>query len=623
MSIKKEKNMNGVNFASVNIKGGFWYEKQKMNENVTINAVYDRFYDTGRVEAFACKWKEGEGSTVRPHFFWDSDVAKWIEGASYIMQKQDRPDLEEKIEHIIDMIEENQWEDGYVNSYFTVIKEETRFTNRDRHELYCCGHLIEAAIAYYNATGKDRFLKIMLRYVDLVDRLFHIENSAGFETPGHEEIELALFRLYGLTKDEKHLTLAKHFLDRRGNSEKDGNDGNLDRRYNIAGEYSQSHKPVREQREAVGHSVRAHYLYTAMADHARVTGEPEMLEACRALFEDIVNKKMYITGSSGSSHLGEAYTKPYDLPNETAYAETCAAISLLYFADRMLKTELDGKYADIVERALYNGVLSGVSLSGKAFFYENPLEINLRNHGRHGRNLFEAERKFDRLPITQRVEVFGCSCCPPNINRLLSSIGDYLYSAEGGTIAVNQFAESDASMGNMKISQTTNYPFDGRVEIKTEGVKTLKIRIPGWCGKYTVSADHRIEKGYAVIENPASTVCVEFDMPARLVYANAEAFCNAGRAAVCRGPIVYCAEAQDNGTNNLNALVLDSALDAKVIADSFTGLPELEVTGKMTVTGDALYSSEPPKYEPRRIRLIPFNSFANRGSDSMLVWFRV
>ena len=615
--------MDNVNFSNVNSTGGFWYEKQKMNENITINAVYDRFYDTGRVEAFACKWKEGDESVVRPHFFWDSDVAKWIEGAAYIMQKQSRPELEEKIEHIIDMIEENQWDDGYINSYFTVVKEETRFTNRDRHELYCCGHLIEAAIAYYKATGKDRFLKIMLRYVDLVDRIFRIENSATFETPGHEEIELALFKLYELTGDEKHLALAKHFVDRRGNSDKDGNDGNLDRRYNIAGEYSQSHLPVREQREAIGHSVRAHYLYTAMADYAKVTGDPEMLEACRALFEDIVNKKMYITGSSGSSHLGEAYTKPYDLPNETAYAETCAAISLVYFADRMLKAELDGKYADILERALYNGVLSGVSLDGKAFFYENPLEINIRNHKRHGKNLLEMHKKSDRLPITQRVEVFSCSCCPPNINRLLPSIGDYLYSAEDSTVAVNQFANSDAVIGDMKISQTTNYPFDGKIEIKTKGVKTLKVRIPGWCEKFSISADYAVEKGYAVIENPADTVSVELEMSARLVYANAEAFHNAGRAAVCRGPIVYCAEAQDNGTDNLNALVVNSALDAKLIEDSFTGLPELEVAGKIAVSGDALYSSEPPRYEARRIRLIPFNSFANRGSDSMLVWFRV
>ena len=615
--------MNNVNFSNVNITGGFWYEKQKMNENVTINAVYDRFYDTGRVEAFACKWKEGDESVVRPHFFWDSDVAKWIEGAAYIMQKQSRPDLEEKIEHIIDMIEENQWEDGYINSYFTVVKEETRFTNRDRHELYCCGHLIEAAIAYYRVTGKDRFLKIMLRYVDLVDRLFRVENSAAFETPGHEEIELALFKLYELTKDEKHLTLAKHFIDRRGNSKKDGNDGNLDRRYNIAGEYAQSHLPVRKQTEAIGHSVRAHYLYTAMADYARITEDPTMLEACRTLFEDIINKKMYITGSCGSSFLGEAFTKGYDLPNEKAYTETCAAISLAYFADRMLKTELNGKYADIVERALYNGALSGVSLDGKAFFYENPLEINLFNHGRHGNNLLEMQKKFDRLPITQRVEVFGCSCCPPNINRLLASIGDYLYSADGDTVAVNQFAQSDAQIGNMKISQITNYPFDGKVEIKAEGVKTLKVRIPGWCEKYTISANYKLENGYAVIEDPASSVTVEFDMPVRLVYANAEVFHNAGRVAVCRGPIVYCAESKDNGTDNLNALIIEGVNNASIIEDSFSGLPEIELDGKISVSGSSLYSFEPPKYEARRIRFIPFNSFANRGADNMLVWFRI
>ncbi len=613
--------MNNIPFSSIDITDGFWYEKQKLNEKVTINAVYDRFFDTGRVEAFDCKWVEGS-ELPKPHFFWDSDVAKWIEGAAYIMKKQPRPDLEEKIEHIIDMMEKNQWEDGYINSYYTVMTDEKRFTNRDRHELYCCGHLIEAAIAYYDATRRDRFLNIMLKYVDLVDQIFRVENSAAFSTPGHEEIELALFKLYALTKDEKHLNLAKHFIDARGCSENDSNDKLLDRRYNIAGEYSQSHLPVREQREAKGHSVRAHYLYTAMADYALATGDEKMLEACRALFEDIANKKMYITGSCGSTSIGEAFTKPYDLPNEKAYTETCAAISLVYFADRMLKTELDSKYADIIERALYNGVLSGLSLDGKGFFYENPLEINLFNHGRHGKNLLQEQKKFDRLPITQRVEVFGCSCCPPNLNRLLASIGDYLYSAEDDTLAVNQFANSEALFDGMKIRQTTDYPRNGKIVIETEGVKTLKIRIPGWCEKYSVSAEYRIEKGYAVIEDPAAVITVEFDMPIKLVYTNADVFHDIGRAAVTRGPIVYCAEGQDNGTDNLNALILDRELDAKATDNSFSDLPEIEVNGRITVTSNALYSYDSPRYEAKKIHLIPYNAFANRGADNMLVWIR-
>ena len=614
--------MENIKYSSVTITGGFWYEKQKLNENVTINAVYDRFYDTGRVEAFACRWRDGDETTVKPHFFWDSDVAKWIEGASYILKKQSRPDLEEKIEHIIDMIEANQWEDGYINSYFTVTETENRFVNRDRHELYCCGHLLEGAIAYYEATGRDRFLNLMLRYVELVDRIFREENSAAFETPGHEEIEIALFRLYRLTGDEKHLRLAKHFIDRRGCSGKDGNDGNIDQRYNIAGAYSQSHLPVREQTEAVGHAVRAHYLYTAMADYANITGDTEMAKACRTIFDDIVNKKMYITGSCGSSFLGEAYTKAYDLPNEKAYTETCAAISLVYFADRMLKNELNAAYADVLERALYNGALSGVSLDGKCFFYENPLEINLRNHGRHGKNLLEASKKYDRLPKTQRVEVFGCSCCPPNINRLLASVGDYLYSAEGDTLAVNQFAESNASFGGMKIKQTTDYPKSGRITLESEGVKTLKIRIPGWCKNYSISASHTVENGYAVIENPAPQIKVNFDMPVTPVYNNVESFHNAGRAALTRGPVVYCAEAQDNVTDNLNALSLCDELDATLEDSTLFVLPTVEVNGKLTETSEELYSAEKPTQKNVRIKLIPYCGFANRGADSMLVWLR-
>ena len=615
--------MNNIPFSKVELKNGFWYEKQKLNEDVTINAVYDRFYDTGRVEAFACKWSEGCEDTVKPHYFWDSDVAKWIEGAAYIMARENRPDLEEKIEHVIDMIEENQWEDGYINSYFTVVKNENRFTNRDRHELYCCGHLIEAAIAYYRATGKDRFLKIMEKYVDLVDRIFREENSANFATPGHEEIEIALFKLYELTKDEKHLRLAKHFIDARGCSPKDTNEDMLDKRYNIAGEYAQSHIPVREQREAIGHAVRAHYLYTAMADYARITGDEAMAEACRALFDDIVNKKMYITGSCGSSFLGEAYTKAYDLPNEKAYTETCAAISLAYFADRMLKLELDSRYADIVERALYNGVISGVSLDGKGFFYENPLEINLFNHGRHGKNLLNMQKKFDRLPITQRVEVFGCSCCPPNINRLFASLGDYIYSAEGDTVAVNQFAANEAKLGDMEIEQITDYPVSGKVTIKTKGVKTLKVRIPGWCKKYDISADYRIEKGYAVIDAPAGEIEIDFDMPVELVYTNTAAFHNIGRAAVCRGPIVYCLEGQDNGTANLNALVIDSDIKATVKCGKVTSLPEIELAGKERIAGDSLYSTEAPKICDKTLKFIPYHAFANRGRDNMLVFVPV
>ena len=614
--------MNNIPFSQIKLKDGFWYEKQKLNEDVTINAVYDRFYDTGRVEAFDCKWTDGCEDVVKPHFFWDSDVAKWIEGASYIMTNQSRPDLEEKIEHIIDMIEKNQWEDGYINSYFTVVKDENRFFNRDRHELYCCGHLIEAAIAYYRATGKDRFLKIMEKYVDLVDRIFREENSANFSTPGHEEIEIALFKLYELTKDEKHLRLAKYFVDARGCSPKDTNEDMLDLRYNIAGEYAQSHIPVREQREAIGHAVRAHYLYTAMADYARITGDEAMGEACRALFDDIANKKMYITGSCGSSFLGEAYTKAYDLPNEKAYTETCAAISLAYFADRMLKLDLDSRYADIVERALYNGVISGVSLDGKGFFYENPLEINLFNHGRHGKNLLNMQKKFDRLPITQRVEVFGCSCCPPNINRLFASLGDYVYSAEGDTVAVNQFTANEAKLGDMEIEQITDYPVSGKVTIKTKGVKTLKVRIPGWCKKYVISAEYRIEKGYAVIDAPAGEIELDFDMPVAFVYSNPAAFHNAGRVAVCRGPVVYCAEGRDNATENLNALVVDTAGEAALVNSALTRLPEIELSAKAPVEEADLYSSEPPRYEDRVLRLIPYHAFANRGSDNMLVWLR-
>ena len=605
MSIKQ------IGFANTELTGGFLSHIEKLNEDVTIGAVYDRFNETGRVKAFSCTWKEGEPN--RPHIFWDSDVAKWIEGASYVLAKHPDEDLTSKIESVIDDIEKNQWDDGYVNSYYTTIEPQNRFTVRGNHELYCCGHLIEAAVAYYEATGRDRFLKIMMKYADLVDRIFRVEKSAAFQTPGHEEIEIALFRLYRCTKLEKYLTLAKFFVDMRGSNELDKPIAG-----GIYGLYQQD-VPPREAREAVGHSVRACYFYASMADYALETGDEEIAESCRQIWNDIATSKMYISGGIGSTCYGEAFTVPYDLPPESAYTETCAGIALIYFSQRMFLLEKDAKYADVIERLLYNGVISGLSISGDCFFYENPLEINLRNHYK-----IKATSNQIRLPITQRVKVFGCSCCPPNLNRLLASVGDYLYAADGDEIYVNQFAKSSAKANGIEIRTETDYPFSGRVSISAPGASKIHVRIPGWCTGFTASGQYTVENGYAVFFSDSATV--DFDIPVSIVSSDSRVWDNSGKVAVIRGPVVYCAEGADNNAVDFHMLSLSpaSAKDAAVLQAGPSGLPEIEIDACMKLPangGKLYYPAERSEYAPFKLHMIPYYSFANRGEDDMLVWF--
>lgn len=592
-----------LSYQNVKLKNGFLFDKQLLNENVTINAVYNRFYDTGRVSAFACDWQEGQPK--KPHIFWDSDVAKWMEGASYILHKKNDPDLVEKIEWVIDQIEKNQCEDGYFNSYFITCAPEKRFTNRDWHELYCAGHLMEAAVAYYEVTGKDRFLKLMAKYVDCIEKAFVTEKTASFATPGHQEIELALIRMYRATDDLRYLKLAKYFLDNRGYEELP------------VTKTSQSHLPVREQTEAIGHCVRACYMYSAMADLALETDDRELYETCKAAFTDIVTKKMYVTGGVGSTRLQETFTIGYDLLNDKAYAETCAAIALMFFAHRMLRFENDSIYADLIEKILYNAMISGLSLDGKSFFYENPLEINLNNYKR-----FISRDHMERFAITQRVEVFSCSCCPPNLNRVLSSLGNYIYGYEGDTVYVNQFAGSEAGIHNMKITQTTDFPKSGKIVLQTENVGTLCVRIPAWCEEYTVSAPYTVKNGYAVIENPTGTVTVDLKITPYIVGSNPEIYANNGKAAVCCGPFVCAGEAIDN-VENLHSLFIDRNFKAEIEYDDTLCGYTVKVKAFRRKAEAALYSRYAENFEDFTLKMIPFAAFANRGETNMCVWFGV
>jgi len=604
-----------TDYRNVTISDGFWKRKYDMNRDITLNAVYDRFDETGRIEAFKCSWKEGMPN--RPHIFWDSDVAKWMEGAACVLAKYDIPELKAKVESIIDDIVENQGDDGYFNIYYTVVEPNNRFTNRDHHELYCAGHLMEAACAYYQATGEDRFLKAMMKYADYIEKVFVEEQSAAFVTPGHEEIELALYKLYRCTGIEKYLKLSEFFINKRGAS------NDKDKPILNHPKYAQNHVPVREQTEAFGHSVRAVYLYSGMADIAYETGDKVLADTCRSLFEDMTERKMYITGGLGSTHIGEAFTIPYDLPNDRAYAETCASIGMIFFADRMMKLEHKSKYADIIELELYNGAMSGVSLSGDAFFYENPLEINLSD-----RTKITATVETERYPITQRQKVFGCSCCPPNINRLLSYVEGYFYTNDNGTVYIDQFAPSTFTDGDTKVEVITDYPNSGKLEIKANC--PVMVRIPGWCKTLKASAPYTVtENGYASFDcadcNTNMDITVEFEMKPMLVQSSVNVYKNIGKAALRYGPMVYCAEALDND-GDVHTLYIDvkEAENAEVSYDDFFGAPVITAKGyRRTDAENKLYyplNESPAVMDETKIKLIPYFGFANRGETNMLIF---
>ena len=595
--------------SSVKLTGGYLFDKQELNRKITVEAVYDRFFETGRIGAFKLEWREGDEK--KPHIFWDSDVAKWMEGAAYILA--DHPDaaLEAKVDGIVADIKKNQQPDGYFNIYYTVVEPGKRFTNRDRHELYCAGHLMEAAVALDECLGKSDLLVCMEKYADCIKREFIDEKTASFSTPGHEEIELALVRMYNHTKNKKYLDMAAFFINTRGAVEEQ-----------MQGFYDQSHLPVREQSEAVGHAVRAMYLYTGMARLAGKTGDEALVAACKRLWADATEKKMYVTGGLGSTHVGEAFTVAYDMPNDTAYTETCAAIGLMLFANAMQAVDNDAKYADITERAMYNGMMSGLSLDGKGFFYENPLEINLFERFSVEGNGRSFKAMIRRLPITQRPEYFKCSCCPPNIVRLFPRFGNYIYGYEANTLYINQFVSSTLSEGGVECVMTTDYPRSGVVRVRASGADKVAIRIPSWCREFKLNAPYTVERGYAVAEYSGGELVAEMDMSARAVWADPRVRRDAGRLCITRGPIVYCAEGVDNG-DDLHRFSIPSELNCAEKENALFGLPTLEIDAyEAVISNGGLYTYSAPEKKKTRLTLIPYNCFANRGESDMLVWLR-
>lgn len=603
-----------LTYDKIDITGGFWQEKQTLIRETTIWNVYKRFSDTGRFEAFKLDWKEGMPN--RPHYFWDSDVAKWLESVAYLTKKKREPELEKIVDDIVDDIERGRLENGYFNIYFELFEPENIFKKRGCHELYCAGHLIEAAVAYDEATGKRKFLNLMEDYARYIKKVFMDEQSAAFDSPGHEEIELALVKLYDYTKNRDWLDLALFFINSRGSQAKLPEGDSYHR-----GTHIQDHLPVREQFTAEGHAVRACYLYCAMADLALRENDEGLRNACDKLFGNITGRKMYITGGIGSTSNCEEFEEDFRLPNDTAYCETCAALALALFARRLERIDADARYADTVERVIYNSFLSGLSLDGKSFFYENAQEIDLEK-----RKIVRGalhENRNTHFPITQRVEVFGCSCCPPNVTRFISSIGDFVYNYDDGTVYVNQYMDSTADIDGLKIVQKTNYPYDGKVALTIiGGNRRMALRIPSWCRMWTLTLNGKVVtaepvKGYVFVDMAdGDGIVLDMRLDVRVVHADPRVAADRGMRAVTYGPFVMCIEGVDNGGSLTDVKLVGNT--GTVGFDESLGLPCVYFPAVRGET-DGLYS-DTVRSTRFTAKMIPYFAFANRGECDMRIW---
>lgn len=615
------KSSSFIPFSKVDLYDGFWRDRYELNKNVSINNVRIRFEDSHRFDAMRFNYlKNGH----KPHIFFDSDVAKWMEAVAYLMEKDPETMREHEIlcEELIACMEQAQRPDGYLNSEHQQISPHLIFRERWRHELYCAGHLIEAAIAYHKATGRDRFLAIMERYCDCIERVFIKEKSAGFTTPGHEEIELALFKLWKHTGKEKYRTMAEYFLTERGKHPEETIPSQL------TPHTWQDNTDIYHLSEAHGHSVRALYFYSGIADMALANNDEVLYNNLETVFEDITERKMYVTGGVGSTRIYEGFTVPYDLPNHTAYTESCCAIAMMLFASRMRHIEKKAKYGHVMERVLYNSMLSSTSLDGKAFFYENPLEIALPEYNRE---VGAIPDRRERLPITQRVEVFGCSCCPPNINRFFGEFGSYLCVDDGDGLCIEQYVASDMQTPYGALRIREQYAIDGKVEISSDNytAKTISLRVPEWCKRVTATRNGEaielaIIDGYAAVEvDGAFTLALDFHIAPRFVAANPNVRSNAGRVALCYGPVVYCLEKADNGERlNRIEIAIDSLSDAKYERD-FHKLYSISLPAYRAADNQNLYfDAEESSLIPITAKFIPYFAFANRGESDMLVWVR-
>ena len=561
--------------------------------------------------------------------FQDSDVAKWLEAAAYSLSIKPNPDLEKRCDDFIETIGQAQHDDGYLNTYFTVKAPEKRWTNlREAHELYCAGHMIEAAVAYAEATGKTALLEIMCRLADHIYDRFIVQNLPGYG--GHPEIELALMRLYYTTANEKYLELAEHFINTRGVDSDFYIKERAQNPWDVWGndpqekEYLQNHLPVRQQDTAVGHAVRAVYLYSGMADVAKKTNDTSLTQVCKTLWRNIADRRMYITGAIGSSYEGEAFTEDYHLPNDTAYAETCASIGLIFFARRMLDLEPNSEYADIMERALYNCVLAGMELDGTRFFYVNPLEVLPGISGK---------AKTHKHSLPQRPKWFSCACCPPNVARLLTSIGSYAWGLDDNIVYSHLFLSSALSLDSGNLSLKTAYPNNSQLVYSFQPKEsamplTLAVRLPSWSDNAEIllngkPIEYSEKNGYAFIQYDFTRddmLTVNFAMSAKRTYSHTQVSSNSGKTAFSFGPLVYCAEGVDNANNVLSLFVKKNGTVKTQQTDILGGVCQLIAEGYTAKTESSLYSNTPPTLAPCEIVLTPYYTWGNRGLTQMRVW---
>ncbi len=615
-----------VTFTSVHFSDNFWLPRLETNREVTIPFALDQSEETGRLKNFEIAGGAAEGEFCSIYPFDDSDVYKIIEGASYALNIRRDPELEGFLDDLIAKIAAAQEEDGYLYTARTIEQDPpVQWTEGPRwsnlylgHELYNMGHFYEAAVAHHLATGKRNMLDLAIKNADLITSVFGPGKKAG--VPGHQEIEIGLVKLYRITGNQKYLDLAKHFLDQRGREE--GRE--------LFGQYSQDHLPILDQDEAVGHAVRAVYMYSGIADVAALTGDAGYIKTVDRIWENVVSKKLYITGGIGARGGGEAFGPNYELPNASAYAETCAAIANAFWNHRMFLLHGDSKYIDVLEKVIYNGMLSGVALSGDLFFYPNPLE----SFGQHERSSW-----------------FNCACCPSNISRFMPSIPGYAYAQRANSLYVNLFvdSETDIVMNNKNISviQETEYPWDGKVRIRLEPESEMKfavhVRIPGWALEQPVPSDlyHFIDnidkaptlmvngetipvsldKGYVQIKRTwreGDTIELNLPMPVRRVASHTEVKENRGKIALIRGPIVYCAEWPDN-LGHVSNLVLSD--DAELLTEMRDDL----LNGVKVIKGQALalfgFEDETTvRREIQEFTAIPYYAWAHRGPGEMAVW---
>ncbi len=622
-----------VPFAEVRITGPFWRERLETVLGRTIPSQHAKLDEVGILESLKLPQpppplaipRNAHGFTVQ--VFWDSDVGKWIEAASYALSHRREPDIEAKIDAIVDDLARAQSPDGYLNCWYNGREPDRRWTNlRDNHELYNAGHLLEGAIAYFRATGRRRFLDIMERYVDHIAARFGTGPGQKRGYPGHQEIELALVKLYRLTGDRRRLDLAAYFIDERGRQPHYFTEEALARGDDPAAywaktyEYNQSHVPVREQTKMVGHAVRGMYMAAAMADLAFELGDDDLKRACEALWRDVTTAQMYVTAGLGPSESNEGFTQPYDLPNETAYAETCASVALAFWAHRMLHLDLDGRYADVMELALYNGALSGLSREGTHYFYANPLE----SRGQHRRWAWHV-----------------CPCCTMNASRLVASIAGYAISRSDDGVAFHIYGgfETAISLGGVEVTLRDSgaYPWSGDLRIEVEPAAPtsfdLKLRIPGWAKGASVTingepASVTPERGYATIRrrwNRGDSVTLRLPMPPERLYAHPNVRTDVGRVALRRGPLIYCVEEADNGGGPVQSLALPrrSPLEGRWRDDLFDGAMMLAASAVRLIPGDAegaLYSTDPPVGKNVELTALPYHLWANREPGSMEVW---